>query len=204
MTHPPQPDTDQLVASAAGGGPDARGRLLDHHRDRLRRMVAVRLDPRLAPRVDPSDVVQEVLAEAARRLDAYLAHRPLPFYPWLRQIAADQLGAARRRHLRARRAIDREEPGGLPEESAVELAGRLVASATGPSRRLQREEQRQRVRAALDRLPDPDREVLVLRYLEDLSTAEAAAVLGVSEGAVKMRLLRAVQRLHDLVRGESS
>ena len=59
----------------------------DRYRDRLRRLVAVRLDPRLAARADASDVVQEALADAARKLDGYLRDRPIPFYPWLRQLA---------------------------------------------------------------------------------------------------------------------
>jgi len=195
----PEPDTDQLVASAAAGDPTARGQLLDRHRPRLRRMVAVRLDPRLAPRVDPSDVVQDALAEAARRLDAYLAAPALPFYPWLRQLAADRVVDAHRQHHAGRRAVGREEPGGLPDGSVRELAARLAGDDAGPSAQAGLAEDRARVRAALDRLPAGDREVLVLRYLEDLSTSEAAAALGVSEGAVKMRLLRALRRLHDLV-----
>src|SRR5205085_8225847 len=131
------------------------------------------------------------LAEADNRLDAYRRDRPLPFYPWLRQLAADQLADARRRHLRAgRRSVGREEPAGLPDTSALELAERLL-NADRPSAGLRREELRLRVRTALDRLGERDREVLVLRYLEQLPTAETAAVLGMSEGAVKMRLLRA-------------
>src|SRR5947209_19815970 len=93
------PDTDQLLAAARTGDASARGRLLEHHRHRLRGMVALRLDPRLAARVDPSDLVQETLAVAHRRLDDYLRDRPLPFYPWLRQIAADRLADAHRRHV---------------------------------------------------------------------------------------------------------
>ena len=58
-----------------------------------------------------------------------------------------------------------------------------------------REELRDRVRAALARLSERDREVVVMRHLEQLSTAEVAAVLGISEGAVKVRLLRALERL---------
>src|SRR4051794_25150155 len=84
---PPGPDTDQLLADAGRGDADARGRLLERHRPRLRRMVALRLDRRLAARADPSDVVQEALLEAAARLDEYLRSRPIPFYPWLRRIA---------------------------------------------------------------------------------------------------------------------
>jgi RNA polymerase sigma-70 factor (ECF subfamily) len=195
-----EPDTDQLVGDASRGDAGARQLLLTRHRDRLRRMIAVRLDRRLAARVDPSDVVQEALAEAARRLDGYLRGPPLPFYPWLRHIAWERLVKVHRHHLYARRrTVEREEPPGLPDESAVELAERLLASHSGPSARLRRREQRDRVLAALEALPDQDRDVLVLRYLEDLPTAEAAAVLGVSDGAVKMRLLRAVQRLRDVL-----
>jgi RNA polymerase sigma-70 factor (ECF subfamily) len=200
MVKAPEPDTDHLLASASQGDTSARGRLLERHRPRLKRMVAVRLDRRLAARVDPSDVVQEALLEAAAQLDHYLRDRPIPFYPWLRRIAAGRMADAYRRHVRAaRRSVEREEPPGLPGESVLELADRLLARQSGPGAGLLGREQRERVRAALDHLPERDREVLVLRFLEDLSTADTAAVLGVGEGAVKMRLVRALQRLRDLL-----
>jgi RNA polymerase sigma-70 factor (ECF subfamily) len=195
-----EPDTEQLLDAAARGDDLARGQLLERHRPRLRRMIAVRLDRRLAARVDPSDVVQETLAEAAAKLNDYLCQRPLAFYPWLRRLAQEQLARVGRRHLRAgRRSVTREEPAGLPDESVLELAERLLDAGSGPSTRLRRVERQALVRQALDRLPEGDREVLVLRYLEQLSTAEAAAVLEVGESAVKMRLLRALQRLRDLL-----
>jgi RNA polymerase sigma-70 factor (ECF subfamily) len=197
----PEPDSEQLLDAAAHGDADARGRLLERHRDRLRRMIAVRLDRRLAARVDPSDVVQDTLADAAARLDGYLRERPLPFYPWLRRLAEERLADAHRAHVRAgRRSVVREERAGLPAESALELAERLVAVSDGPSAGLRRQEQRARVRAALNALSDRDREVLVLRHLEHLSTAEAAEVLGITEGAVRVRLLRALQRLRDILK----
>jgi RNA polymerase sigma-70 factor (ECF subfamily) len=175
---------------------------VERHRARLRKMVAWRLDRRLAARVDPSDVVQEVLAEAHRRLDRYLRDRPLPFFAWLRQMAWEHLAALHRRHVRAqRRSVSREEPGvlALPDESAAELAGRLVDSTTSPTQRAVREEMRQRVRQALARLAERDREILMLRNLEELSVADTAAVLGVSEGTAKVRHLRALQRLRALL-----
>ena len=166
-----QPDTEQLLDRAAGGDPAARGTLLVRHRDRLRRMVVVRLDPRLAARVDPSDVVQETLAEADRRLNEYLRDQPLPFYPWLRQLAGERLAAEYRRHVRAaRRSVGREElPPELPEGSVLALAERLLDRGTGPSEAARREERRDQVRQALADLPPPEREVLALRYLEELS-----------------------------------
>jgi RNA polymerase sigma-70 factor, ECF subfamily len=193
-----EPNTDDLLASAAAGDASARGRLLDRHRQRLRRMVAVRLDRRLSARLDPSDLVQDTLAEANRRLDEYLRDRPLPFYPWLRQIAWNRMIDARRYHLRPGRTVGREEPAGLPAESALQLAERLM-TGDAPSAGLRRKEQQALVRAALDRLPERDREVLALRYLEQLSTAEAAAVLGTSDGAVRVRVLRALRRLRELL-----
>src|SRR4051794_21065968 len=100
MGTPAGPDTDQLLDEASRGDGAARGRLLERHRPRLRRMVALRLDRRLAARLDPSDVVQEALVEAAARLDEYLRDRPIPFYPWLRRLAWVRMTDAFRGHLR--------------------------------------------------------------------------------------------------------
>jgi RNA polymerase sigma-70 factor (ECF subfamily) len=196
------PDTDQLLEQASQGDGHARQQLLARHRKRLRRMVAYHLDKRLAARIDASDVVQEALADAARKLDDYLRDRPIPFYPWLRRLAWERLVKLHRRHLRAQsRSVRREEPGvlALPDESAVELAQRLISSGTGPSAELLRGELRERVQAALARLRQRDREVLVLRYLEGMSTKEVAASLGITEGAVKMRQLRALDGLRRLL-----
>jgi RNA polymerase sigma-70 factor (ECF subfamily) len=195
-------DTDELVEQACGGDREARQQLLVRHRDRLRQMVALRMDRRLRARVDPSDVVQEALADAAQELSDYLRQRPLPFYPWLRQLAWDRLIELHRRHLHAqKRSVSREDPDflALPEESAVQLAQRLLAPGSSPSERLLRDELRGRVQAALAQLSPRDREVLVLRHLEQLSTEETAAVLGITQGAVKTRHLRALERLRGLL-----
>jgi RNA polymerase sigma-70 factor (ECF subfamily) len=202
---PRNPDTEELLQRAGQGDTQARQQLLGRHRDRLRQMIAVRMDRRLAARVDPSDVVQEVLADAHEQLSDYLRERPLPFYPWLRQLAWDRLVGLHRRHIRARkRSVTREQPWPvhLPDESAEELVNRLVSGRSSPSGRLLREELRARVQAALAQLAERDREVLVLRHLEQLSTRETAAVLGISEGAVKVRHFRAVERLRGLLGGD--
>src|SRR5262249_37247722 len=190
------PDTEELLDRAGRGDGAARQRLLSRHRHRLRQMITVRLDRRLAARIDPSDIIQEALADAARGLDDYLRDRPVPFYPWLRRFAWERLVEVNRRHLPARRrSVAREERLDLPDQSVRALVDRLVAGGTSPSRRLMHQELRDHVQAALDRLDPRDREVLVLRYLEQLSTAESAAALGISAGAVKMRHLRALQKL---------
>jgi RNA polymerase sigma-70 factor (ECF subfamily) len=192
---------DQLLARAGRGDAAARQQLLQEHRDRLRRMVAVRLDRRLSARVDASDVVQDALAEAGRELDRYLRHPEIPFYPWLRRFAWDRLLKLHRFHAQARRSVEREAGAcpPLPDESVRDLVDRIAGSGTSPSRRLIREELRAGVREALDAMAAPDREVLVLRYLEQLSFDEVSAVLGIGVGAVKMRHLRALARLRGLL-----
>jgi RNA polymerase sigma-70 factor (ECF subfamily) len=199
-----QPDTDELVRRSAQGDASAREELLGRYRGRLRQMVGVRLDRRLLARLDPSDVVQEVLMEAHNRLDDYLSHRPLPFYPWLRQIAWQRLVKIHQHHHARKRRVTSEGPAllNLPDESVADLAERLAASGTSPSRHALREELRQRVRGALGRLGERDREVLVLRYLEQMSLAEIAAVQETTEGAVKARHARALLRLQALLGDE--
>jgi RNA polymerase sigma-70 factor (ECF subfamily) len=191
---------DRLLRAAEAGDREALDGLLTFWRPRLRQMIAVRLDPQLAVRADASDVVQEALMEASRRFPEYTRKRPVPFYLWLRQLACQRLTDLYRRHLRARRrSVYAEEAmlPPLPDQSAMSLANVLVASGTAPSQRMQRQEKRNMVRAALDRLAPADREVLVLRHLEQLSTREVAAILDVSEPAVRYRHRRALERLAD-------
>jgi RNA polymerase sigma-70 factor (ECF subfamily) len=200
------PDTDELLALAAAGNDEARQRLLDRHRARLRQMVAVRVDRRLAARVDPSDIVQDALTDASQGLDKYLRERPLPFYPWLRRFAWERLVELHRRHVRAqKRSVTREEPVDflLSERSTSALADHLLAQGTSPSNRLVRDELLGQVRAALEALTTKDREVLVLRHLEQLSTSEIATILGLTPGAVMTRHTRALIKLRERLDGES-
>jgi RNA polymerase sigma-70 factor (ECF subfamily) len=195
---PDNPDTDILLARVGNGDVAAMSLVLDRHRDRLRRMVGVRLDRRLWPRLDPSDVVQEALVEAAQKLPDYIRERPVPFYPWLRRLAWEHLVRLHERHVRAgRRSVVREVQSvpALPGESAVQLADLLARSATSPDHRLMAAELKSRVMSALARLPERDREILVLRYLEQLSNAEIAVVFNISDGAVRTRHTRALDRL---------
>jgi RNA polymerase sigma-70 factor (ECF subfamily) len=204
-----EPKTDVLVAQARTGDKAARQALLIRHRHRLRRMVAFRLDRRLVARIDPSDVVQEALLDAAGRLSEYLRSPPIPFYPWIRQLTWEHLVRLQQRHFARKRSVLLEEPQNfaLSDESMLVLANQLVAPSAGPSNRLIREEMHARVREALAQLPDADRELLLLRYLEQLSVAEIAVILEIREGAVKMRHRRAIDRLSRLLidkRGEES
>ena len=139
---------------------------------------------------------------AADRFSEYARTRPLPFFPWLRQIAWERLVAMHHRHVGTqKRSVLQEESLAmvLPDESVMKLADRLASGGTSPSGKLIREEMRLRVREALDGLPVPYREVLVMRHLEQLRIDEMAAVLGIDKAAVKMRCFRAAKRLRKLL-----
>jgi RNA polymerase sigma-70 factor (ECF subfamily) len=196
-------DTQQLLDRAAQGDDDARRVLLERYRSFIRRMVAARLDRRLAPRIDASDIVQEVLADAAGRLDEYLRDRPLSFFGWLRQFASERVIKAHQRHLGAqRRSVTRESiPMDFSDASAEELTRSLVAQDTSPSNRLMQQERREQVMAALATLGARDRDALVMRYLEQLDTPAIAEALGITEYAVKARLLRALVRIRGRLEG---
>jgi RNA polymerase sigma-70 factor, ECF subfamily len=193
---------DQLLDQAAAGDRAAVNELLARYRGRLRQMVSVRMDHRLARRIDPSDVVQDTMAEAARKLPDYLRRRPIAFYPWLRQLAWNRLLDLYRFHVQgARRAVGREAAftTSLSDDSVMALAKGLLATGSSPSRNAIRKEIRERVRAALARLPEYNREVLIMRHLEQLSIQQIAALTEVSEGTVKSRLFRGMDQLHRLL-----
>jgi RNA polymerase sigma-70 factor (ECF subfamily) len=194
-------DTDSLLNQLAAGDDRAADALLVRHRERLKKMVSCRMDPRLATRLSPSDVVQETMLTAAKDLKSFAKARPMPFYPWLRRLAWNRLMDLQRRHLyRKKRAVGREEQAApMTDQSLYELAKRLVGHGPSPSRAAQTRETRERLRAALDELEPTQREVLLLKYVEDMTLAEAAAVLQISVDAAKMRHLRAVQRLRTVL-----
>jgi RNA polymerase sigma-70 factor (ECF subfamily) len=161
-------------------------------------MVGVHLDRRLLPRVDPSDVVQDALAEACKQLPDYVRDRPVAFYPWLRRFAWECLVSLREKHVLAgRRTVAREafSVTSLSEHSAEQLVDRLATSSQSPERRLMEAELKAQIRDALAKLSEQDREILVLRNLEMLSSGEIASMLGISEAAVRTRLTRALDRL---------
>ena len=193
--------SERLLSLATAGDMAAVDQLLCLHRQQLCRMVAARMDPRLSARIDASDVVQETFAEAYRQIDAYLKDRPIPFYPWLRQLAWNRMVDQYRRHVLAeQRTVAREERDlRLPDGSAIELTGLAVDSGTSPSDQMSRKERAAAVHVALDKLPPEDRNLIIMRHVEKLRTSEVATILGISDGAVKTRLVRALQKFREQV-----
>jgi RNA polymerase sigma-70 factor (ECF subfamily) len=204
------PDSDQtqeLLKQAGGGDADAVNQLLDRHRVSLRQLVKMRLDRAIARRVDASDVVQDVLLEASRRLDDYIKDARLPFHLWLRQLAKDRIIDMHRRHRGAqRRSVDREQActaANLPQGSTYDLAAQLCDPELTPAAANIRKELESRFAAAVEQLDEADRDVILMRHFEQLGNSEVAQALGISQPAAGMRYLRALRKLRAVL-GESS
>lgn len=203
----PQADqTQQLLKGAAAGDAAAVNRLLDRHRDSLRRLVALRMDRQMARRVDASDVVQDVLVEASARLRDYLADPRLPFHLWLRSLAQDRMIDLHRRNRAQRRDVTREQAmaaGPEMDRSSFNLGAQLADAGLTPAAAAIKGELEQRFWSAIDTLEESDREVILMRHAEHLGNAEVAQALGLSPAAAGMRYLRAIRRLRTALGGDA-
>ncbi len=180
-------------------GEEAVAELFGRYRQKLLRMIALRIDARVLGKVDAEDVLQDAFMEAARRIQDYLDRPSVPFFVWLRQIAGQVLIDTHRRYLGAKmRDVNLEvtlHRAGSAGTSSAFWVAHLADSLTTPSQFAVREEMVSELRAALGELDEIDREVLVLRHLEELSNNEVAEVLGLDKYAASKRYLRALKRL---------
>ena len=169
------------------------------YRERLRRMVQLRLDRRVAARVDPSDVLQDAFMDASQQLDQYVARPPMPLFLWLRFLTGQRLMAIHRQHLGAQKRDARQEVAlnrpAMPEADSLSLSCGLLGQVTSPSMAAFRGELQVRLQETVDRLDPLDREILALRHYEELTNQEAAWELGITPAAASKRYIRALERL---------
>jgi RNA polymerase sigma-70 factor (ECF subfamily) len=192
-----------LLERIRAGDRDALNEFFARHRDRLCRMVDMRLDRRVQARIDASDVVQEAFLEATIRLEEYLHEPRLPLFLWLRLVVGERLTKLHRHHLGAQmRDAGREVSlyrGALPAASSAALAAQLLGKHTSPTQAAVRAERILRLQEAVNALDPLDREIVSLRQFEELSAAETAQVLGIQEAAAAKRYIRALKRLKDIL-----
>lgn len=202
----PEMDHTAEVRRLADRGSTAAAELFEEYRERLRLMVKFRLNDRVLGRVDPDDVLQEACLEVTRRVGDYLKDPQVPPFVWMRMITLQKTIDVHRRHLGAGKrnaAQDVRLGAHVPWKStSLSLAAQLVASITSPSEAMIRQEALQQMGDALDELSEQDREILVLRHLEELSNNEAAAVLGMDKSASTKRYIRALKRLKEAMENE--
>ncbi len=189
----------EILQKASLGDQALLENLMEEHRPRLRRMVRLRLDHRVKGRVDSSDVIQEAYLEAFRRLPEYLRDPTVPFFVWLRFLTGQKLVQIHRQHLGVRaRDVAREVSlyrGALPEATSAALVARLAGQLTSPSLGAAKAEMKMLLQDALNTMDPLDREVLVLRHFEQLTYAEVASELDITESGAAKRYVRALQKL---------
>ena len=209
----PKPGSDEARAASPEeaalenriirGDRQALAELFSLYRPRLWRMVNFRLHPQLQGRVDPDDVLQDAWLNALDRVGYFLRDASHSSFIWFRMIVDQTLVELQRRHLGAqKRSASRESSLDArwgSDSTSASLAFHLSGSLTSPSSALGRVELAKQLDVALQGLSDTDREVLALRHFEELSNAETARVLGMSEQAASARYIRALARLKQIV-----
>ena len=196
-------EIDDLIRRATAGVESAMAELFHRHRDRLRRMVRLRLDPRLQGRVDPSDILQDAYVDLVEKLPDYKNRPGPPFLVWLRLVVGERLIRVHRHHLgTAARDAGREislHQASMPQASSASLAAHLLGRITTASQAAARNELQHLLQEALNGMEPIDREVIALRHFEDMSNDDVAAALGLSKAAASKRYVRAMVRLKRIV-----
>ena len=195
-------DIDHLTERLRAGDPAAAGELFVAYRERLKKMVRLRLDRRLQGRLDASDVLQEAFLDIQKKADE-LAGKEMPAYLWMRLVTAERLLILHRQHLGTQMRDAGQEVslprGGPPAATTHSLANLLLGRLTSPTQAAIRAERQLRLQEALNGMDPIDREILALRHFEELSNSESAAVLGLTKTAASNRYIRALKRLKEIL-----
>ena len=201
MTNQDLTPSDELMRRVQEADADAVAEVFLYYRERLLRMVRLRLDRRLQGRVDASDVIQEAFLDIAPRAAEYAAKPEMPFYLWMRMVTGERLLKVHREHLQTQmRDVAHEVSifgGMMPQADSVSLAGQFLGNMTTPGAAVMRNELRNHLQKVLDAMDPIDREIIALRHFEELGNVEIALILNLSKTAASSRYLRAIKRLKD-------
>jgi len=195
-------NTHELLERACDGEQAAFEELFKRHRGRLQKAIAMRMDRRLAARIDASDVLQETYLEAFKRLPKYLQQEEMPFYLWLHWIAREKVLELHRRHLGAEKRAVTQEVQLLPVDSSATFVSFVITGhEPSPSQALAKTELAECLRQALGQLDNDERDLILWRHFEQLSARDMAQLLQISEAAAGKRYIRAVERLRAILVG---
>jgi RNA polymerase sigma-70 factor (ECF subfamily) len=191
------PKTQHLVALAKQGDEPALNQLCSVYGERVRRIIRLRLDRKLRPKLDSVDVVQDALILALDGLKDFTYKNEGDFLRWLSRIAENRLRDIFDKFHADKRDIHKEMPfrkeGSNASGGSVGAAGAM--RTTTPSVIMRKREALDKLEQALDKLKPEYKRVIVLKRIEGLSHAEIAARLGKNTGAVRMLLARAMAAL---------
>ena len=193
---------ENLVRLALAGDTLALGELFRLYEPILRKLISRKLDPRIASRLDVSDVIQEVQVEVVRRLLEFSGNAEITMLDWMRFLTKQKMAEIVRRNITAQsRDVRREQPivRSRNGDSSLVLAAHILAKVNSPSSVVSKAEVARIVNDAVNKLEEIDREVLLLRHVEQLKTDATAERLGISQNACRQRHIRALKQLRELL-----
>ena len=179
--------------------------MFEEHRERLLRMIEIRLQPELRRRVDANDVLQESFMEAYRQLRFGVSAPKISSIVWLRLIVGQQLVAIYRKYCQTQKrdvsrecSISRNKTQADPSATSIFLVGKL----TSPSVAASRVELAEKIRECLEKLSPDDRDILSLRHFEQLTSRETAEELDMEPNAASVMYLRALKKFREVLKEE--
>jgi RNA polymerase sigma-70 factor (ECF subfamily) len=185
------------LAAARAGDAAALGELFRACHGYLLLVARGTLAPELQAKGSPSDLVQETFLEAQRDFAHFHGTSEDELLAWLRRLLLNNVANFTRRFRGTdKRSVDREVPLGAAG-SDHNLAAGLQADTPSPGGRAVARETAAALQRALERLPEDYRRVILLRYQEERSFEEIAALLGRTPNAARKLWARALERLHE-------
>lgn len=173
------------------------------HRERLRRLLSLRVPQPLLRRMSVDDLLQECYLACGRRMEFLLAEPEVPMYVKLRLVALQTLTDMERHHLAAAKRDAMKEQSPEDNEGVADAWAHFADTISSPRTHLERLERQAMARRVLAQLSAIDREILELRHFEEMANAECAAALGIEPKAASIRYVRALKRFQELVYHEN-
>lgn len=205
MAMGPTDEVTDLIRRARQGDPEALGRLLDSHRERLRQIADRQLRGRIAVRMDASDVVQQTFLEVQRGIGRFEGDDASTLAAWLERVLQNAVARTIRDHaLLQKRDVRRERPLEAVPHSGSGLQPAPAAHMTTPSQQAIRGEEADRLSVALAQLPPDQQQAVRLRHLEGRSLAEISRYFGRSESATAGLIKRGMEALRTALRQPSA
>lgn len=173
------------------------------YRDRILRMLSLRMPAVLQRRLSVEDLLQETYLACGRRVAFLQAEPEVPMYVKLRRIALQTLTDMERHHLAAAKRDAMKEHSPEDEAAVADAWAHFADTISSPRTHLERLERQAMARRVLAQLSANDREILELRHFEEMGNAECAAALGIEQKAASIRYVRALKRFRELINHEN-
>ena len=189
-----------LVNKAKAGENQALNLLLDRYMKRILGIVRLRLGSRLRQKMESMDIVQEVMIRAIKGFENFELQDEGAFLHWLSKLVQNQIRDLADYHSAEKRDFKQEKTSLRNSDSDRSILGQIPANSIfRPSVQLQLKEDILELEAALDQLPEKQKEIIIMRQYEGLTFKDIGLEINCSEDAARMQFARAINKLTDIM-----